>query len=364
MTPRFNLFFRWFARRFFAPLRARRRRRVERLRELEARGSVVYVMRYASRLDYFLFNALFLREGLRLSAFANGIASGTTGRCSTACASGGAAARARRRGRRGRRARATGSAVRELVARAQSLFLFLRTERLRAVLRGREAAVEQGAPPARPALRGGRRRGVGPARCSLVPLALFWRKGPRASRRVLNLSYGAPTRPTDLAKVTGFLIAYRELAIKVGEPIDLTAFVGERRAEGSQAPRAQGAALDPALPLPRGARGRGAARSCRATACRRSCCSHPAVAAVVAERAPREAHDAGGGARARPSSIFREIAANMNSTFLAILNFVGERDLQAPVRRHRGAGPREGRRATRSATRSCSCRATARTSTS
>ena len=37
------------------------------------RGSVVYVMRYASRLDYFLFNALFLREGLRLSAFANGI---------------------------------------------------------------------------------------------------------------------------------------------------------------------------------------------------------------------------------------------------------------------------------------------------
>jgi len=30
-------------------------------------------MRYASRLDYFLFNTLFVREGLRLSAFANGL---------------------------------------------------------------------------------------------------------------------------------------------------------------------------------------------------------------------------------------------------------------------------------------------------
>ena len=30
-------------------------------------------MRYASRLDYFLFNELFVREGLALSRFANGI---------------------------------------------------------------------------------------------------------------------------------------------------------------------------------------------------------------------------------------------------------------------------------------------------
>jgi glycerol-3-phosphate O-acyltransferase len=72
MTPRFNLFFRWFARRFFRHI-SLDAATVERLRELERRGSVVYVMRYASRLDYFLFNALFLREGLRLSRFANGI---------------------------------------------------------------------------------------------------------------------------------------------------------------------------------------------------------------------------------------------------------------------------------------------------
>src|SRR5512145_539946 len=72
MVPRFNVFFRWFAKRFF-PYFDLDDAMVRRLRELEARGSVVYVMRYASRLDYFLFNTLFLREGLRLSAFANGI---------------------------------------------------------------------------------------------------------------------------------------------------------------------------------------------------------------------------------------------------------------------------------------------------
>ncbi len=72
MTPRFNLFLRWFARRFFAHFELAPET-VSLLRDLETQGSVVYVMRYASRLDYFLFNALLLREGLGLSRFANGI---------------------------------------------------------------------------------------------------------------------------------------------------------------------------------------------------------------------------------------------------------------------------------------------------
>src|SRR5262245_61016061 len=72
MAERFNLFFRSFAKRFFGHFDLDDAT-VARLRELEAAGTVVYVMRYASRLDYFLFNVLFLREGLRLSSFANGI---------------------------------------------------------------------------------------------------------------------------------------------------------------------------------------------------------------------------------------------------------------------------------------------------
>ena len=72
MTPRFNLFFRWFAKRYFRHFDLDDRT-AQRIRELESRGSVFYVMRYASRLDYFLFNTLFARESLRLSAFANGL---------------------------------------------------------------------------------------------------------------------------------------------------------------------------------------------------------------------------------------------------------------------------------------------------
>ena len=72
MAERFNLLFRSFASRFFAHFELDEAV-VERLKALESRGSVVYVMRYSSRLDYFLFNTLFLRHGLRLSGFANAI---------------------------------------------------------------------------------------------------------------------------------------------------------------------------------------------------------------------------------------------------------------------------------------------------
>jgi glycerol-3-phosphate O-acyltransferase len=317
MTPRFNLFFRGFARRYFRHLELDPEV-VARLRELEARGSVVYVMRYASRLDYFLFNALFARQGLRLSSFANDIrfwyyrplASGLRAwwharseRAATPAEDEETSARRR---------------TRELVEAGQSLFLFLRTERLRSFLRGRAAAVEQ--------VR--RQRDllsevVDVAEAGkpvyLVPIALFWRKGPRTARRVLNLAYGAPTRPTDLAKVTGFLIAYRELAINVGEEIDLTAFAAERQREGADAIvrkvrrsillflyREERVVEGPAL-LPR-------------HRVQEIVLSHPAVAAAI-ERRALEKRSSPEAARAEAERSFREIAAHMNSTLLAILNF-------------------------------------------
>ena len=68
-----------------------------------------------------------------------------------------------------------------------------------------------------------------------MPLAIFWRKGPRSRRSFLNLFYGAQTRPSDLAKVTSFVTTYRDLAVKVGESIDLRAFIADRRAQGEYA---------------------------------------------------------------------------------------------------------------------------------
>jgi hypothetical protein len=138
MTARFNLPFRWFARRYFRHFRLDEET-LAQLRGLEERGSVVYVMRYASRLDYFLFNTLFRREGLRLSGFANGIRFYYYRPLLEAV----------RSFLRGRRiARQTGDGerirgwIRELVLGGGSSFLFLRTARLRG--RGRRRASREG----------------------------------------------------------------------------------------------------------------------------------------------------------------------------------------------------------------------------
>src|SRR5262249_37093371 len=46
---------------------------VERLRQLARQGTLVYVMRYRSTLDYLLVNAVLVREGLPLARFAPGV---------------------------------------------------------------------------------------------------------------------------------------------------------------------------------------------------------------------------------------------------------------------------------------------------
>jgi glycerol-3-phosphate O-acyltransferase len=315
MTPRFNLFFRWFARRFFRHITLDERT-VMRLRELEATGAVVYVMRYASRLDYFLFNALFARHGLRLSGFANGIHFDYYRPLWGALRIRLRSWRARWRGEgEGRREH-----VRALARAGSSLFLFLRTERLGSWLLGRRhvARTERSdrdllAEVVDAAWSDGRA-------VQVVPLALFWRKGPRNERRFLNLAYGAPTRPTDLAKVASFLANYRNLAVKVGDPIDLAGFVAERRAEGREAIvrkvrrsilvflyREEKVVEGPTL-RPRHKVQEIVIRSPRV---------QQAIEARVRERGRTPE-----AARAEAERIFREIAANMNSTFLALLNAI------------------------------------------
>ena len=314
MTPRFNLFFRWFARRFFrhigldAPT-------VARLRELEQRGTVVYVMRYASRLDYFLFNTLFVREGLRLSRFANGIRFYYYGPLWKALRI--AVTRPRGTPHEVEMAQARAQ-VSALAREGESFFLFLRTARLGSWLRGRRGAVEHG--KGEFDLLQEVVRGVWDSdrTVHLVPLALFWRKGPRARRRFLNLFYGSATRPSDLAKVTSFLTTYRGLFVKVGEPVDLRAFVTARRDEGAQAVArkvrrsilmflyreekvVEGPTLEPRHKVQESVVG-----SARVQA---------AIRTRAAERR-RSLEEA----RAKAERMVREIAAAQNSTFLAILN--------------------------------------------
>ena len=229
MTQRFNLLVRWFARRYFSHFELDREA-VEKLREYERRGALVYVMRYSSRLDYLLFNALFLRHGLRLSRFANGIRFYyyrpllQTLRI----------AFMRKRGRpRAVEHSEEQDRVRQLVAAGDSFFLFLRTKRLsalwRSVWRLRQRQYELDL----------LQEVVSEVHCSgreafVVPLSIFWRKGPRAENRFLNLAYGSVSRPSDIAKVSSFLATYRDLVVKLGEPIDLAAFASLHSSHSSE----------------------------------------------------------------------------------------------------------------------------------
>jgi glycerol-3-phosphate O-acyltransferase len=311
MAPRFGLPFRWFARRFFGHL-GLDETTAERLRALEARGAVVYVMRYASRLDYFLFNTLFLREGLRLSAFANGIRFYYYRPLLEALR-----ARLSRPRQEPARDRDLHHA-RRLALSGSSFFLFLRTARLRSALRSRRRAALEGRAELDLLQEVVQAAWDAERAVHLVPLALFWRKGPRARRRFLNLFYGAATRPSDLAKVTSFLTTYRDLAVKVGEPIDLGTFIARRREEGLETVArmvrrsiltflyreekvVEGPSLRPRQKV------------------QELVMADPRVEAAIRERAverrvPEER------ARFEAERMFREIAAHMNSTFLAVLS--------------------------------------------
>jgi hypothetical protein len=217
MTPRFNLFFRWFANRFFGHFELGKEM-VERLRDLEQRGSVVYVMRYSSRLDYLLFNALFLRDGLRLSRFANGLRFYYYRPILDVIRM----VLSRKRGRS--RAVEHGEdqqQVRRLTAEGESFFLFLRTKRLNSFWRGmwrmkqRQDELDLLQEVVREAWQHSDRE------VFVVPLAIFWRKGPRRRSRFLNLAYGSLFRPSDVLKVSSFLATYRSLSVKIGEAVDL-----------------------------------------------------------------------------------------------------------------------------------------------
>jgi glycerol-3-phosphate O-acyltransferase len=313
MTPRFNFLFRWFAKRFFGEITLDEPT-VTRLRALESAGSVVYVMRYASRLDYFLFNWLFLRHGLRLSTFANGIRfdyyrplwQALRGRLHAV------------RNRRGALSESDRDRVHAQVQRGSSLFVFLRTERLGSWLLGRRhvATAERSDLDMLAEAVGAAWDGATPV--AVVPIALFWRPGPRSERRFLNLAYGAATRPTDFAKVASFLVNYHNLAVKVADPIDLTGFVQQRRAEGEAAVArkvrrsilvflyreekvVEGPTLRPRHKV------------------QETVLASPRVRVAIEERA-RERGRSAEAARADAEKMFREIAANMNSTLLAVLN--------------------------------------------
>ena len=193
MAPRFGRLATLFGRRFFDRFRFEPGDD-ERLRALEQKGSVVYVMRYSSRLDYFLFNWLFLLSGIRLSAFANGIKFfyyRPFGEAMRLLFQG--IGERLRRGARGMREQSI-QQIRHVVREGGSAFLFLRTDKIRTRVHRRRRAVREGRTELDYLREVVDTSFANDVPISLVPLALFWRKGARPQRPFLNLFYGANER--------------------------------------------------------------------------------------------------------------------------------------------------------------------------
>ena len=154
----------------------------------------------------------------------------------------------------------------------------------------------------------------------VVPLALFWRKGPRTESRFLNLNYGALTRPSDLAKVASFLATYRSLSIKTGEPIDLANFIAVNRADeaGRVARKVRRAILIYLYREEKVVEGPTLRSPARVL---ETVLSDPGVKEAMVERA-RGRRGSPERSRREAEKIFREIAARMNSTTLAVFDVI------------------------------------------
>jgi hypothetical protein len=231
MAPRFGRTATLLARRFLARLDFEPGD-AEQQRELDRAGAVIYVMRYSSRLDYFCSTSCSSARRA-LSGFANGIKFFYLPAVRRSAAPPGAGHRGAHPARRERHARAEHPPDPRARARGRSAFLFC------APTRSARACAETPRAARGPHRADYLREVVDTAFASevpvsLVPLALFWRKGPRPERPFLNLFYGANERPTDVGKVIGFVWNYSNLAVRVGQAIDLRRFVDENRASGRE----------------------------------------------------------------------------------------------------------------------------------
>jgi glycerol-3-phosphate O-acyltransferase len=214
---------RWLVSRFFKEI-AFPDELAAQLRAAAARGQLVYVFRTLSYLDYLYFAFAFLRLGLPLARFANGLTTilfATVGQIRRGLA---ALVRSRRD--------SPVAELRRVVERGDSAALFLRRPRTLLGL-GREPrgfrapyveeliAIQRARPPGAPPL-------------ILVPLVLLWGspavRAAKTRKGLLDLVFGGSEDPGRLRALFQFFVHYRDSQVLGGKPIDLGAFLEMERA--------------------------------------------------------------------------------------------------------------------------------------
>ncbi|HYV67501.1 MAG TPA: 1-acyl-sn-glycerol-3-phosphate acyltransferase [Myxococcales bacterium] len=196
----------------------------EHLQQLAQQGTIVYVMRYRSLLDYLLVNAVLLRERLPLARFAPGVSTVWF--------------RPLREVlvwffRQRRRARASAhAACAALVAHGEPVLLFMRSQAVAGRRRRELAAARLGSEYLHELLRTSQ---IVQQPVFLVPVAIFRGKGfRRKESRLATLLYSVQDAPGEAKRLFNYLWNVEETQLTLGREIVLGRFVEEYRRESEE----------------------------------------------------------------------------------------------------------------------------------
>lgn len=209
---------------------------IDRIRTLATRGSIVYVMRYRSLVDYLLVAFILLREGLPLPEFVSDIPTLLLRPFNEI---------AHTLRLRLRRARLFGKELRHfedrdrcqrLVSQGRPVLIFMRTRASGVrLLEGRRAAlsrVRTGTDYLREIVHGAWSR---EQEVFLVPLAVLRGRGyRRRESRLATLVYSVQEAPGEVKRLLSLLWNAREASVIVGKEVHLAHFVQRYRHEGEE----------------------------------------------------------------------------------------------------------------------------------
>ena len=229
MLERFGLLARLLVRFAFAQVRVRPEL-VERVRQLSTQGTVIYVMRYRSTIDYLLVNAVLRREGLPLARFAPGVSTMWWRPIREI---------ARLLLRRGARPASRPTEVcAQLVAAGEPILLFMRSHAVAGRRRRALAAARLGPQFLREVVRAA---GAASRPAFLVPLAIFRGTGfHKRESRFATLLYSVQEAPGEAKRLFTYLWNAGQTQLTLGTEIACCALRRRAPARGRGAHRRGG----------------------------------------------------------------------------------------------------------------------------
>ncbi|MGH7790544.1 MAG: 1-acyl-sn-glycerol-3-phosphate acyltransferase [Candidatus Binatia bacterium] len=235
-APRVNLLVDWICRRLFAPIRLAPST-VEHLRTVAARGSVVYVMRQRSVLDFLLVSYVLKREGLPAPEFVNDVSLVWLRPLADMARGVWRRLRRTRLFSRELRAHENRDRCQRLVAQGRPVLLFLRARApampRRAHRRGGLSNVRPGSDYLREIVH---HLWTGGHEVSLVPVAVLRGRGGmrRKESRLATLVYSVQEVPGEIRRLVSLLWNRHETSLSIGGEVAVREFTRQYQREGEE----------------------------------------------------------------------------------------------------------------------------------